>query len=73
MKVLFWLATFAFVGLSHALNRDHSASNTEQARSPKFADYFNREPGDEKKPFGDIKSPYQDELNEADVHAVLGE
>ena len=73
MKVLFWLTMIAFVGLGHALDQGRSASNTQQARSPKFADYFNREPGDEKKPFGDITSPYQDELDEADVHAVLGE
>lgn len=34
---------------------------------------FRKPPGHEKEPYGDIQSPYEDDVMAADTHTVLGE
>lgn len=73
MKLYLLLTTLVMGVFANPMDRGPTISDAERVKSPYMADYFNREPGDEKKPFGDVTSPYRDSSEKADVHAVLGE
>ena len=73
MKCYLLFTTLIMGVFANPMSRYEPILDAKRAKNPYLANYFDREPGDEKKPFGDVTTPYRDSTEEADVHAVLGE